>query len=77
MARESTINNFGNPFPLQMYVLAAGASLRSTMPPGTMMHAILRTDATGAAVGLAFTTQGLSALPLLLGAQVGIMRLPQ
>jgi hypothetical protein len=77
MAREAVIAGFTNPFPLPTYLLSAGASLRSAMLPGTMMHAIVRTDATGAPLRLAFTTPGLAPLSAAVAGQVGIMRLPQ
>jgi hypothetical protein len=76
MAREAVISGFESPFPLTVYALPIGAALRALMPTGTMMHAIVRSDATGAPVRLSFTTPGLTPLAPGAGGQVGIMRLP-
>jgi hypothetical protein len=74
MARDATINGFPSPFPLTTYLLSPGGSLRSSMLPGTMMHAIL--PATSAPATLSFTAQSLTPLAAALGGQVGILRLP-
>ena len=76
MAREAVVAGFTNPFPLPTYVLAVGGSLRSAMLPGTMMHAIVRTEGTGTPIRLAFTTPGLAPLAPAVAGQVSIMRLP-
>ncbi|MEA3247412.1 MAG: IPT/TIG domain-containing protein [Gemmatimonadota bacterium] len=76
MAREGTVQNFPNPFPLATYLAAPGTALRAAIPPGTMLHAIVPTGAGDAAVRLSLTRRGLTALPTALGAQVGILRLP-
>lgn len=76
MAREAVISGFTQPFPLRTYQLGAGGSLRSTMPAGTMMHAIVSDSGRGGSLRLSFTSQGLAPLAPWTGAQVGIMRLP-
>jgi hypothetical protein len=76
MAREATVQNFPNPFPLTTYLAAPGTALRAAIPPGTMLHAIVPTGAGDAAVRVSLTRPGLSVLPPPLGAQVGILRLP-
>ena len=50
--------------------------MRSAMPPGTMMHAILPAPSDGSPVKLSFMTLGLTPLDAALGAQVAIFRLP-
>ena len=76
MAREAVVAGFTNPFPLPTYLLAVGGSLRSAMLPGTMMHAIVRSDGIGTPIRLAFTTPGLAPLAPAVAGQVSIMRLP-
>ena len=76
MAREAVVAGFTNPFPLPTYSLAVGGSLRSAMLPGTMMHALVRSDGTGTPLRLAFTTPALAPLAPALAGQVSIMRLP-
>jgi len=76
MAREATVQNFPNPFPLTTYLASPGTALRAAIPPGTMLHAIVPTGAGDAAVRVSLTRPGLTALPQALGAQVGILRLP-
>jgi|GEM_PF-231219 len=76
MARQAAIAGFAQPFPITTFLLRPGGALRSSMRAGTMVYAILPTDAATSAVGLSFTTPAFSPLAQTLGAQVGVMRLP-
>lgn len=76
MAREATISGFQNPFPLSTYLLDAGGALRSSMFPGTMVHAAVRADSRGTPIRLSFTTPQFIPFGATLGAQVSVMRMP-
>lgn len=76
MAREATVQGFPVPFPLVTYLAGPGVALHSQMPPGTMVHAIVPSDATTPRIRFSFTTLSLAPLDAALGAQVGILRLP-
>lgn len=76
MAREAVIAGFKSAFPLATYNLSPTGSLRSSMLPGTMIHALVRTDAAGTPIRIAFTTPGLAPLAVAVSGQVSVMRLP-
>lgn len=76
MAREAVIAGFKLAFPLPTYNLSPTGSLRSSMLPGTMIHALVRADAAGTPIRLAFTTPGFVPFAAPSGGQVTIMRLP-
>ncbi len=76
MAREATISQFPDPFPLSVFALTMPGFLESQMIPGTMTHALLSTPAGVPTVALQFTQTGGAAFPASLGAQVSVFRLP-
>ncbi|HVZ47497.1 MAG TPA: hypothetical protein VG916_01825, partial [Gemmatimonadaceae bacterium] len=76
MAREATVQGYPVPFPLVTYLAEPGETLRSQMPPGTMVHAIVPSDSAAPRLRFAFTAPGAAPLDASLGAQVGILRLP-
>jgi IPT/TIG domain-containing protein len=76
MAREAVVSGWVEPWPLPLYLLPVGESLRSNMKPGTMVHALVQTAAGSAGVALRFTHQDLSAFSGATSAQVTIFRLP-
>ena len=76
MAREAVIAGFKNAFPLPTYNLNPTGSLRSSMLPGTMIHALVRTDAAGTPIRIAFTTPTLTPFAASVSGQVSVMRLP-
>ncbi len=77
MARQAVIAGFSDPFPLVTYLAAPGGSLRSSMLPGTMLHAIIPGGESGAPITFSFGTPELQPFRPALGAQLGILRLPQ
>lgn len=76
MAREAVVAGFSDPFPLTTFAAPPGETLRSSMPVGTMIHAIIPGDQAPGPVRLSFSTPGLDPFESQLGAQVSIMRLP-
>lgn len=76
MAREAVVQGYANPFPLATYLLQPGDTLRSVMLPGTMVHAIVPSDAAAARLRFSFTGARMEPFDPTLGAQVGILRLP-
>lgn len=76
MAREAVVAGFSKPFPLTTYSLVRGGSLRSAMPAGTMIHALLETAPADGPFAIAFTAPGGTSLPPALAGQVTVMRVP-
>ena len=76
MAREAVVSGFAVPFPLATYLAAPGGTLRGSMLPGTMVHAIVSSDSGAAPLRLSFAAPELASFNQALGAQLGIMRLP-
>ena len=77
MAREATIEQFPDPWPLPLYPLGVGGALSANMIPGTMVHTSLTTPSAGTNVSIDFTGPQGAPFPASLGAQVTIFRMPQ
>jgi hypothetical protein len=76
MAREATIAGFGPQFPITTYLLERGGLLRGAMPPGTILHAILRSKPGDGPLRLSFQTGAGAPFGAGLGGQVSVLRLP-
>ena len=77
MARQAVVAGFTVPFPLTTYLAPPGGTLRASMLAGTMLHAIIPGDPAVGALRLSFATPELAAFRPALGAQLGVMRLPE
>lgn len=76
MERTGVISGFTSGWPLPLFVLKAGGSLVTSMPPGTFSHALSRAKAGASPLVLRFTHDDLTPFSGKEGAQVSIFRLP-
>ncbi len=74
MAREAVVEEFTEPWPLQLTTLGIGGNLSANMIAGTMFHASITTATSGPSVRISFTGPQSAPFPAALGAQVTVFR---